>query len=75
MTEMQQKFSDFILSKVKEENVEEVKALLNEAFEKQREGSFNLMYLTSFVPKLMGYVKEEAKDEVMKIVDEFKSKF
>lgn len=34
MTEMQQKFSDFILSKVKEENLEEVKALLNEAFEK-----------------------------------------
>lgn len=33
------------------------------------------MYLTSFVPKLMGYVKEEAKGEVMKIVDEFKSKF
>lgn len=75
MNEMQQKFYDFIVEKVGAENVESAKSLLTDAFDKQQNGGFNLMYLTTFVPKLLGLIPDEHKEEVMKVVEEFKSKF
>lgn len=71
MNEMQ-KIYDFVMSKVTDEHKTEASNLLNEAIDKHKNGGLNIMYLTTFIPKVLGFVGD-AKDEVMKVLEEFKN--
>ena len=72
MNNGQEKFMQFILQNVKEENMEDAKKLLMESFAKQNDGSFDLSYLDSFISKMLEFVKEEQKAQVMSIMQNFK---
>lgn len=72
MNEGQKKFLSFILERTKEEQKENAENLLNESFSKQADGTFNLEYMHSFIPRMLSCIREDAKDEVLQIMTNFK---
>ncbi|MER2030355.1 MAG: hypothetical protein ABS935_08680 [Solibacillus sp.] len=72
---MQEMFSNFILQRVKEDKMEEAKALLAENFKKQDEGTFTKEDVEQFVPKMMEYLKPEKIEEIRTIAKQFSIKF
>lgn len=72
---MQEMFSNFILQRVKEDKMEEVKALLAENFKKQDEGTFTKEDVEQFVPKMMEYLKPEKIEEIRTIAKQFSINF
>lgn len=75
MNAFQEKFYLFILDRVQADKVEEVKELLAESFAKQSEGTFDVAYLLTFKEKIVPMLKEDDKEEVLKIMEEFGKKF
>lgn len=75
MNAYQEKFYEFILARVKTENLEEVQSLLEESFAKQVQGSFDLEFLATFKAKLTPCLKPESQDEVLKIIRDFGQNF
>lgn len=75
MNAFQEKFYLFILDRVQADKVEEVKDLLAESFAKQSEGTFDVAYLLTFKEKIVPMLKEDDKEEVLKIMEEFGKKF
>lgn len=75
MNAFQEKFYHFILDRVQNDKVEDVKELLAESFAKQSEGTFDVAYLLTFKDKIVPMLKEADKEEVMKIMEEFGKKF
>ena len=71
MTAGQEKFLGFILDRVKDEKKDETRALLEESFAKQSDGSFNAAYLVSFTQKIAPMLKPEFTGEVKKIIEDF----
>jgi hypothetical protein len=49
----------------------EAKALLDESFKKQMDGTFNAEYLKGFMPKMMKLLKPESMAEVKTIMSQF----
>ena len=72
---MQEMFSNFILQRVKEDKMEEAKALLAENFKKQDEGTFTKEDVEQFVPKMMEYLKPEKIEEIRTIAKQFSINF
>ena len=75
MNAYQEKFYEFILARVKTENLEEVQSLLEESFAKQAQDNFDLEFLATFKAKLTPCLKPETKDEVLKIIRDFGQNF
>ena len=71
MNQWQEKFLGFILERVKEDKVDEAKALLSESFKKQAEGAFSFEYIKEFIPKMIFLLKPEKIEEVKEIMDQF----
>lgn len=71
MNEGQNKFFDFIMERVKDECKEMAKKLLEESFERQNNGNFDLLFLTKFNTKIKDYIKEDQLDEVLAILAKF----
>lgn len=67
----QEKFLNFILDRVEAEKREDAKALLEESFAKQADGTFDQAYMLSFMPRMISLIKDEAKEEVMEIMKNF----
>jgi predicted PurR-regulated permease PerM len=67
----QEKFLDFVLDRVRDDKKDEAKAILDESFAKQDDGSFNAAYLASIVPKLAVTLKPEFVDEVKAVITKF----
>lgn len=72
---MQEMFSNFILQRVKEDKMEEAKALLAENFKKQDEGTFTKEDVEQFVPKMLEYLKPEKIEEIRTIAKQFSINF
>ncbi len=68
----QEKFLNFIMERVDDENKNKAKELLNESFAKQNDCTFNRAYLVEFIPKMIGLIKEENIEEVKNIMTNFK---
>lgn len=71
MNEGQQKFQAFILERTEDGRESAMKELLSESFKKQDSGDFDQMYLMAMVPKMVSYVREDKRDEVMEVVQKF----
>lgn len=74
MNSGQEKFLEFILDNVIEGKEDEAKKLLSESFKKQDDGSFNKMYLITFIPKMLKLIKPESVEKVKEIMTQFKNK-
>lgn len=75
MNKGQEMFLNYILERVQEDQVEEVKALLMETFKKQNEGTFTKEDMNQFIPKMTSLLKQDKVEEVKKIMEEFASNF
>lgn len=71
----QEMFLNFILQRVKEDKVEEAKAVLEENFKKQDEGTFTKEDIEQFIPKMMNLLKPEKLDEVKAVAQNFSGDF
>jgi predicted RND superfamily exporter protein len=71
MNQGQERFYLYILERVKEDKLEEAKALLAENFKKQEEGSFSQDDIISFVPKIVGMLKPDKIEEVQAVMKDF----
>jgi hypothetical protein len=65
----------FILDRVKEGKQDEARALLEESFAKQSDGSFDAAYIIGFAPRIAGTLKPEFVDEVKKVMTDFGKNF
>lgn len=68
MNQGQEKFFNFILERVHQENQEQAKELLAESFGKQADGTFNQEYMMSFIPRMLQLIKPEFLEEVKGIM-------
>ena len=73
MNARQEQFYKFFMEKVIEEKKEEAKKLLEETFEKQNKGNFNIQYFREVAPKYMALVKDEHKDGLNKVMEQYSS--
>lgn len=71
MNQGQERFYLYILERVKEDKLEDAKALLTENFKKQEEGSFSQDDIISFVPKIVGMLKPDKIEEVQAVMKDF----
>jgi hypothetical protein len=71
MNEGQKKFFDFILERTQAGKEGEAKALLEEGFSKQADGSFTPEYMQVIIPKYLAMVKPENAEEVKNIMTHF----
>lgn len=69
----QEKFLNFIIERVTQENQEKAKELLNESFSKQDNGTFNQEYIISFIPRMLELIKPEFIDEVKHIMTNYQA--
>lgn len=68
MNNGQEKFFNFIMEKVSEDNETKAKELLKESFSKQDDGTFNKEYMMSFIPRMLELIKPECLEEVKNIM-------
>lgn len=71
MNHGQEQFLEFILERVKEDKVEEAKALLTDNFKKQAEGNFTHDDIAKFIPKMINLLKPEKIEEVEAVMKQF----
>ncbi|MFV3013385.1 hypothetical protein ACLD43_16080 [Clostridium botulinum] len=64
-----------MLERVKEDKVEEAKALLANNFEKQAEGKFTHNDITQFIPKIAMLLKPDKIEEVQIVMEQFAENF
>lgn len=75
MNNQQEKFYSFIMERVEAASKEKAEKLLQESFEKQNNGTFNLEFLQKFETVMTGFLKEECREEVVKVMGQFKQQF
>ena len=68
MNNGQEKFLNFILERVDDENIEKAKELLSESVAKQADGTFNKEYMMSFMPRMLKLIKAEFVGEIKNIM-------
>ncbi len=73
MNQGQERFYQFIIERVEENQVEEAKKLLEYNFKKQDEGNFTQNDMIQFIPKLIGMLKPDKIEEVQAVMKEFSS--
>ena len=71
MNEGQKKFFDFILERIQNGKEDEAKALLEEGFSKQADGTFTAEYSREIIPKYLAILKPEYIEEVKNIMENF----
>jgi hypothetical protein len=71
MNQGQEKFLGFILERVKEDKIEEAKALLADNFKKQAEGNFTQDDVIQFIPKMIALLKPDKVEEVKAVMEQF----
>jgi hypothetical protein len=71
MNEGQKKFFDFILERIQTGKEEEAKALLEEGFSKQTDGTFTPEYMQGIIPKYLAMLKPENVEEVKNVMMNF----
>jgi hypothetical protein len=71
MDEGQKKFFDFILERVQKGKEKEAKALLEEGFAKQADGTFSPEYMQGVIPKYIAMLKSENVEEVKNVMMNF----
>jgi len=74
MNQEQQGFYNFFMSKVKEDKVEEAKAVLENNFKMQDAGTFDGKAMAESMKVLLELVKEEHKADLMAASAHFSSK-
>jgi hypothetical protein len=70
----QEKFFDFIIERVQADKVDQAKALLEESFSRQADGTFDVEYMGSFAPRLTEMLKPDAISEVKETMKNFAPK-
>ncbi|MFZ5966461.1 MAG: hypothetical protein ACOYVK_04720 [Bacillota bacterium] len=68
MNEGQERFFNFIMERVMDGKHDEAKALLNQGFEKQADGTFDMAFINEFSSKLFPIIKPEFAEEVKSII-------
>lgn len=63
MNEGQQRFYEFVMSRVIEGKEEEIKAIMNESFKRQQEGTFTKEYMAGTAPKMIMLLRPECVEE------------
>lgn len=71
MNQGQEKFLGFILERVKDDKIEEAKALLADNFKKQAEGNFTQDDIVQFIPKMIALLKPDKVEEVNAVMEQF----
>jgi len=67
----QKQFFEFIMERTQPEKAEDMKALLEEGFAKQNDGTFTPEYLTDYTPKMLSFLLPEHVEEVKNITEQF----
>jgi hypothetical protein len=75
MEQGQEKFLSFILERIKEDKIDEAKALLADNFKKQAEGNFTQDDIAKTIPKMLALLKPEKVEEVQAIMKQFAQDF
>ena len=75
MNQGQEKFLEFILERIKEDKIEEAKALLADNFKKQSEGNFTQDDIAQTIPKMLALLKPDKVEEVQAIMKQFAQDF
>lgn len=68
MNQGQEKFFNFIMQNVDDENKDKAKELLCESFAKQDNGTFTKEYMTTFIPRMLKLIKPENLEIVKNIM-------
>jgi len=71
MNQGQEQFLGFILERVKEDKLEEAKALLADNFKKLAEGKFTYDDITESIPKMLALLKPDKVEEVQAVMKQF----
>lgn len=70
----QEMFYNFFMERAQEDKKEEAKALLEQGFAKQAEGTFDQNYLQEVMPKYFAVIKPEAVEELKQAMAHFSSR-
>lgn len=70
----QQQFYTFFMERVKDDKKEEAKALLEDSFAKQADGTFDRAYLDDVMPKFYEIAKPEAVEDLKAAMSQFASR-
>lgn len=73
MNEGQQKFYEFIMDRVKEGKEEEIKAIMNESFRRQQEGTFTKEYMEEIGPQMIMLLRPECVEDFKKAAEHMNS--
>ncbi|MCL2884093.1 MAG: hypothetical protein FWF49_01230 [Oscillospiraceae bacterium] len=65
MNEGQQRFYDFALQRVQAGKEGELKALLDESFARQAQGTFTPEYMTGLMPRMTALIRPECVPELL----------
>lgn len=71
MNSGQKQFFDFIMERTKEDKKEDMKALLEEGFMRQENGTFTQEYMAEYTPKMLGNLLPKHVEEVKAITEQF----
>lgn len=74
MNQGQEMFYTFFMERTKEEKKEEAKAVLEEGFKRQDEGTFDQQYMQATMPKYFEYIKPESIEEFKNAMEHFSSR-
>ncbi len=70
----QEMFYNFFMQRTKDDKKDVAKALLEDCFAKQNEGTFDGKYLEEIMPQFFAIVKPEAMEELKGAMSHFASK-
>lgn len=74
MNQGQEMFYKFFMERTKEDKKEEAKALLEEGFVRQEEGTFDKAYLEEIMPKYFDLIRPDAVEELKEAMAHFSSR-
>lgn len=59
----QKKFYDFVMERVQNGKEEQIKAIMNESFKRQEDGTFTKEYMAEIAPKMIALIRTECVEE------------
>ena len=71
MNEGQKQFYNFIIARTQPHKVQDMKSLLEQAFDRQDNGTFSSEYLSDYTPKMLSFLMSEHVEEVKAITENF----
>ena len=63
MNDGQKRFYDFAVERVQPGKEEEIRAIMNESFKRQDEGTFTKEYMAEIMPKMVALLRPECINE------------